>query len=160
MSEGKIRVGIGGWNFEPWRDNFYPKGWPQARELEYASRRLTVAVTANREEYRPATNAQVRVKVTDPQSKPVQSEVTLWAVDYGVLSLTAYRTPELRALASRYGNPDDVLSKDWVPYLPGINTPGKYEEYAKNPWKTFSELMKKVETGTYEYFYPATKTKK
>ncbi|NCT82332.1 MAG: DUF72 domain-containing protein [Comamonadaceae bacterium] len=41
MSEGKIRVGIGGWNFEPWRDNFYPAGWPQARELEYASRRLT-----------------------------------------------------------------------------------------------------------------------
>jgi len=63
--------------------------------VEDASRRLTVAVTANREEYRPATNAQVRVKVTDPQSKPVQSEVTLWAVDYGVLSLTAYRTPDV-----------------------------------------------------------------
>ena len=63
--------------------------------VEDASRRLTVAVTANREEYRPATNAQVRVKVTDPQGKPVQSEVTLWAVDYGVLSLTAYRTPDV-----------------------------------------------------------------
>jgi uncharacterized protein YecE (DUF72 family) len=36
-----IRVGIGGWTFEPWRNNFYPKGWPQARELEYASRQLT-----------------------------------------------------------------------------------------------------------------------
>ena len=35
------------------------------------------------------------MKVTDPQSKPVQSEVTLWAVDYGVLSLTAYRTPDV-----------------------------------------------------------------
>lgn len=42
MSEPRIRVGIGGWNFEPWRDNFYPKGWSQARELEYASRKLTV----------------------------------------------------------------------------------------------------------------------
>ena len=36
-----IRVGIGGWTYEPWRDNFYPKGLAQARELEYASRQLT-----------------------------------------------------------------------------------------------------------------------
>ena len=36
-----IRVGIGGWVFKPWRGAFYPKGLPQARELEYASRKLT-----------------------------------------------------------------------------------------------------------------------
>jgi uncharacterized protein YecE (DUF72 family) len=36
-----IRVGIGGWTFEPWRGVFYPKGLPHARELEYASRHLT-----------------------------------------------------------------------------------------------------------------------
>jgi len=36
-----IYVGIGGWVFEEWRDNFYPKGLPQKRELEYASRHLT-----------------------------------------------------------------------------------------------------------------------
>lgn len=36
-----IHIGIGGWNFAPWRDNFYPAGLPQARELEYASRHLT-----------------------------------------------------------------------------------------------------------------------
>ena len=36
-----IKIGIGGWNFPPWRDNFYPKGLPQRRELEYASRHLT-----------------------------------------------------------------------------------------------------------------------
>lgn len=38
----RIRVGVGGWTFEPWRNNFYPAGWSQARELEYASRRLSV----------------------------------------------------------------------------------------------------------------------
>jgi uncharacterized protein YecE (DUF72 family) len=38
---GKIRVGIGGWTFEPWRGVFYPHGWPQKRELEYASNNLT-----------------------------------------------------------------------------------------------------------------------
>ncbi len=36
-----IRVGIGGWVFAPWRGAFYPKGLPQARELDYASRKLT-----------------------------------------------------------------------------------------------------------------------
>src|SRR5256886_3377401 len=36
-----IRVGIGGWVFEPWRGEFYPQGLPHARELEYASRKLT-----------------------------------------------------------------------------------------------------------------------
>jgi uncharacterized protein YecE (DUF72 family) len=36
-----IRVGIGGWTFEPWRGTFYPEGLAQKRELEYASRHLT-----------------------------------------------------------------------------------------------------------------------
>jgi uncharacterized protein YecE (DUF72 family) len=38
---GRIRVGIGGWVYPPWRGTFYPKGLPQARELAYASRRVT-----------------------------------------------------------------------------------------------------------------------
>jgi uncharacterized protein YecE (DUF72 family) len=37
----RIRVGVGGWTYEPWRDNFYPKALPHARELEYAASRLT-----------------------------------------------------------------------------------------------------------------------
>jgi uncharacterized protein YecE (DUF72 family) len=35
-----IRVGIGGWNYAPWRNNFYPAGLVQRRELEFASRQL------------------------------------------------------------------------------------------------------------------------
>ena len=37
----KIRIGIGGWTFEPWRGAFYPDGLAQKRELEYASRKLS-----------------------------------------------------------------------------------------------------------------------
>jgi uncharacterized protein YecE (DUF72 family) len=37
----RIRVGIGGWVFPPWRGVFYPAGLAQARELEHASRRVT-----------------------------------------------------------------------------------------------------------------------
>lgn len=38
---GRIRIGIGGWTFEPWRGVFYPDDLTQKRELEYASRKLT-----------------------------------------------------------------------------------------------------------------------
>jgi len=38
---GAIRVGVGGWTFEPWRGVFYPDGLTQKRELEFASRALT-----------------------------------------------------------------------------------------------------------------------
>ena len=37
----RIRVGIGGWTYEPWRDNFYPAKLPASRELQHASRQVT-----------------------------------------------------------------------------------------------------------------------
>lgn len=39
--QGNIYVGIGGWTYEPWRGEFYPKGLPHAKELTYAAERLT-----------------------------------------------------------------------------------------------------------------------
>jgi uncharacterized protein YecE (DUF72 family) len=38
---GTIRIGVGGWTYEPWRGLFYPSDLTQKRELEYASRQLT-----------------------------------------------------------------------------------------------------------------------
>jgi uncharacterized protein YecE (DUF72 family) len=52
----QARVGVGGWNFAPWRNNFYPAKWPQKRELEYASGKLT-AIEVNSTYYRPQTAA-------------------------------------------------------------------------------------------------------
>ncbi len=40
-ASSRIRVGVGGWTYEPWRGSFYPDGLPHKRELEYASRNLT-----------------------------------------------------------------------------------------------------------------------
>lgn len=40
-SNSRIRVGIGGWTYEPWRGTFYPGDLPQKRELEFAARKLT-----------------------------------------------------------------------------------------------------------------------
>jgi uncharacterized protein YecE (DUF72 family) len=54
-----IRVGIGGWVFKPWRGEFYPADLPQARELEYASRRVTT-IEINATFYRTQTPASFR----------------------------------------------------------------------------------------------------
>jgi uncharacterized protein YecE (DUF72 family) len=57
-----IRVGVGGWTFEPWRGTFFPPGLPHSQELHYASRRLT-AVEVNGTFYstfRPTTFAKWR----------------------------------------------------------------------------------------------------
>jgi uncharacterized protein YecE (DUF72 family) len=62
MSQGSIRVGIGGWTYEPWRETFYPKDVPKKRELEYASRQLT-AIEVNGTYYstqKPAVFAKWR----------------------------------------------------------------------------------------------------
>ena len=43
MADGgkAIHVGIGGWNFPPWRGTFYPAGLPQAQELAYAGGKMS-----------------------------------------------------------------------------------------------------------------------
>ena len=64
---GRIHVGIGGWLFAPWRNNFYPAKWPQKRELEYASRHVT-SIEINSTYYRaqtPATYAKWRRETPD-----------------------------------------------------------------------------------------------
>ncbi|NDK39887.1 DUF72 domain-containing protein [Pseudoxanthomonas gei] len=59
----RIRVGIGGWTYVPWRGGmFYPVGLVQRRELEYASRQLT-SIEVNGTYYgaqKPATYAKWR----------------------------------------------------------------------------------------------------
>lgn len=48
--------------------------------------------------------------------------------------LTVLDDPEVREIAARYGDPDELLREDWVPAIPGINVPGDYwKDYANNP---------------------------
>src|SRR5882672_2420752 len=65
--KNRIRVGVGGWTFEPWRNNFYPEGLVQSRELEYASRKLS-AIEINGTFYgsqKPASFAKWRDETPD-----------------------------------------------------------------------------------------------
>jgi uncharacterized protein YecE (DUF72 family) len=38
---GCVRVGIGGWDYDPWRETFYPPGLARRSQLDYASRQFT-----------------------------------------------------------------------------------------------------------------------
>lgn len=57
-------------------------------------KRLEIAVEPGRPEYRPGDSASVRLRVRDGKGAGQRSEVTLWAVDEGVLALTGYQTPD------------------------------------------------------------------
>ena len=59
---GRIHAGVGGWVYEPWRNNFYPPGLAKTQELDYLSRRVT-AIEINATYYRtqsPASFAKWR----------------------------------------------------------------------------------------------------
>ncbi|OLP59842.1 hypothetical protein BJF93_09510 [Xaviernesmea oryzae] len=64
---GAIRVGIGGWTYEPWDESFYPKGLAKKRQLDYASRALKV-IEVNGTYYssqKPETFAKWAAEVPD-----------------------------------------------------------------------------------------------
>ncbi|NNE37696.1 MAG: hypothetical protein HKN08_05270 [Gammaproteobacteria bacterium] len=62
--------------------------------------------------------------------------------------------PEVRALASRYGDPDEVLSTEWVPEIPGINAPGNFEKFAEDPYTHDKGIIEQIKAGTYNKFNP------
>jgi alpha-2-macroglobulin len=63
--------------------------------LDQAGSKLAVAIEAPRQA-RPGGRATVRVRVRDDAQRPVQGEVTLWAVDEGLLALTEYTLVDLQ----------------------------------------------------------------
>ena len=66
-SHQRIRVGVGGWTYEPWRSNFFPPGLAHSKELHYASRQLT-AIEVNGTYYstfKPPTFAKWRDETPD-----------------------------------------------------------------------------------------------
>ena len=67
MASGKIRVGIGGWDYDPWRGTFYPEGLAKTKQLAYAAQAMT-AIEINSTYYssqKPATFAKWAKAVPD-----------------------------------------------------------------------------------------------
>lgn len=75
--------------------------------------------------------------------------------------LTALDDPEIRRVAAKYGNPDELLQEDWIPAMPGINTPGDYmKDYANDPYtfilnehrQAFPEALKRFNERGYDIY--------
>jgi hypothetical protein len=74
--------------------------------------------------------------------------------------MTSLDNPEVRALASRYGDPNYLLTEDWIPEVPGINAPGDYmRDYAPDPGAYSLKVLDKAMKGTYEHYFPGAGSK-
>jgi hypothetical protein len=62
--------------------------------------------------------------------------------------LTVLDDPEIRAIASKYGDPGEILKPEGAAPLPGVNAPGDYwKEYAPNPQAYWLNERKLVAAG-------------
>ena len=53
--------------------------------------------------------------------------------------------PEVRKVAAKYGDPDELLREDWIPAIPGINVAGDYmKDYGQNPAAYIREEQRKA----------------
>lgn len=65
----------------------------------------------------------------------------------------AFDDPEVRALASRYGDPDLIFRYEWIPGIPGINVEGDYQkDFAADPWGWFMAEWKRIQDGSYKFY--------
>ena len=84
------------------------------------------------------------------QVRLTESGNWLTLIEHGVIQ--TYNDPEVRALTSRYGNPDEILRRDWIPELPGITAPGDYNnDYASDPGTHWVNWANNIEDGTNIY---------
>ncbi len=70
-------------------------------------------------------------------------------IEHGIIQ--TYNDPEVRALASRYGDPNQLLRRDWIPELPGITAPGRYNYYAADPGSHWTRWAHEIENGTNQF---------
>lgn len=110
-----IRVGIGGWTYEPWRGTFYPAGLAHADELGYASRHLTTIeingtfyrtqARASFEKWRDATpddfvfSVKAHRAAVNNRKLAEAGEQIDWFLNSGVLALEGKLGPILWQLA-------------------------------------------------------------
>ncbi|PIU20635.1 MAG: hypothetical protein COT18_01210, partial [Elusimicrobia bacterium CG08_land_8_20_14_0_20_59_10] len=76
-----------------------------------AGRRLALELTSDKAGYRPGQEVTLDIKAADEAGRAAVSELTVFAVDEGVLSLTGYGTPDV--FSAFYGaRPLNVLTTD------------------------------------------------
>ncbi len=97
--------------------------------LNPEARRLKVVVTPSKSDLHPGDTVDVDLAVADQKGKGTKGEVTLYAVDEGVLMLTGYKTPDpiptfsaARPLAVYEIESREALAKVFRPSLGGTGS--------------------------------------
>jgi len=102
---GVIHVGLG----TSWRSEY--EDWAGERRLLYGHLHVHLLFPT--------------LEVTMPSGERVR------VIERG--RLAALDDPEVRTLAQRFGDPNDLLTEDWIPQVPGISAPGAYAQFARDP---------------------------
>jgi uncharacterized protein YfaS (alpha-2-macroglobulin family) len=68
-------------------------GWADI-EVNKDAHRLDVSISAPKSEYTPGSTVEADVVVKDRSGRPVETALTFYVVDEGVLALTSYTTPD------------------------------------------------------------------
>jgi alpha-2-macroglobulin len=95
----------------------YTEANPFILRLDPAERSMQVAITTDKESYRPGETVNVTVAVTDKAGSPVRAQVNLNLVDEALYALQDQRVDLLQSL---YGEwvPNGVLRTRWSHHLP------------------------------------------
>jgi hypothetical protein len=115
-------LSTGGWEWERWRAGLLHTGFgtagPSQCEADAGKNGIPYG--------------HLHVHLQFPTVELIKPDGTVVrTLDHGHLAVLD--DPEIRALASKYGDPDTVLGEDWVPPIPGLSVPGEYEVYARDP---------------------------
>jgi uncharacterized protein YfaS (alpha-2-macroglobulin family) len=84
---------------------------------------LKIAITTDRDEYRPGTNAQYSILVKDGNGKPQRADVSLGLVDKAIYGLANDETPD--PVEFFYGSRENLVSTSWQ--FPGEVQGGSYQ---------------------------------
>jgi hypothetical protein len=114
-------------------------GMPSPKSIEFG-KKYNVPIGHAMHQHTVLPTYQVRIR---------GSGQWLTLIEHG--NLASLNDPEVRALAARYGNPDELLHKDFVHPIPGITIAGKYDDYGKNPGAWWQKWAKQIEDGTSPY---------
>lgn len=137
LKAGVIHWGLG---IRLWHD---PKGPVESEDWKKFTEKHNVAADHSFHTHTYLSTYKVRIRA---------AERWVDLLDKG--RMTSLDDTEVRALASRYGDPTALLADEWIIDIPGITSPGSYAEYAKDPWKHEKAVADRAMAGTYEYYYP------
>ena len=108
VNRGTIRVGVGGWDYDPWRETFYPPGLAKAKQLDHAGKMLT-AIEINGTYYgrqKPETFAKWAKAVPDGFKFAVKASrfcTNRRVLAEGAESIERFLTQGLTELGDRLG---------------------------------------------------------